>query len=186
MKMKLLKKISEILSSISLFLAFLILIIEKISGWEFYTSTANRFTLMTILFGCTAVFYLISAITVIASKSENKKIITFISRIITCATVLILAFEINSDGKERKFYEFTSPDGQHSVVAEEWSYLLAGSVELYEKVNPFFIEKKEYFSTDDGYRAISNGDYSVEWQDNVMSITMQDGNRNYKTINIVL
>jgi hypothetical protein len=127
---------------------------------------------------------LISIIIELATKSEEKKTISIISRIVTCAITVILAFEINSDGKERRYYEFTSPDGQHSVVAEERTYLLAGSVELYERVNPLFMERKEYYSTDDGYRPISNGDYSVAWQDNVMTITMQDGNGNYETINI--
>ncbi len=184
MKMKNIKKTFEILSSVSISLAFILLLIEKISGWEFHTAIINRYTLETILFGCSGIFLLISIIIELAAKSEEKKTATLISRIITCAITVILAFEINSDGKERRYYEFTSPDGQHSVVAEERTYLLAGSVELYERVNPLFMERKEYYSTDDGYRPISNGDYSVAWQDNVMTITMQDGNGNYETINI--
>ncbi len=74
------------------------------------------------------------------------------------------------------YYTFYSPDGRYSVVAEERSWLLAGSVILYERTNPFLVEERARLLTDDGFRAISSEAYEIWWNDNVVTFTIETTN----------
>jgi len=71
------------------------------------------------------------------------------------------------------YYTFYSPDKKYSIIAEEWSWLLAGRVTLYERINPFLVEKKADLITDDGFRAIAAEAYEIRWDDNVVTFTVE-------------
>lgn len=85
------------------------------------------------------------------------------------ATFFYLLFFADSE----TYYTFYSPDKKYSVVAEEWSWLLSGSVILYERTNLFLIEKKAVLITDDGFRAIKAGAYEIQWNDNIVTFTIE-------------
>ena len=71
------------------------------------------------------------------------------------------------------YYTFYSPDRRYSVIAEEWSWLLGGSVTLYERTSPFLVEQKAVLITDDGFRPISADAYEIQWEDNVVTFTIE-------------
>lgn len=182
--MKKIKTISAIISAAFVLFISVVLITEKCSDYRIITGTADGDTLNIIFSVCAVIFLLISAITAIISKNEKRVVSNTIIRFLCVCGLCIFALITSTVRKDCVYYDFISPDGEHTVVAEEWSYLLGGGVNFYERINPLFVVCKEIFSTDDGYRAISSGDYSVEWNKNIMCITMQDGNRNYKTVKI--
>ena len=185
MKMKKIKVISEILSAVFSLLALTVFLTESDSVYNILIGTVNGDTLIAVFAVCSAVCLLISAITAILSKTEKRIVLNSVIRFLCICIIGFFALisAISAEGY-RKYYKFTSPDGAHTVIAEEWSYLLGGGVVFYERINPMLVEYKESFDTDDGFRAISSGDYLAEWEGKVMCITMQDGNRNYKTLKI--
>ena len=85
------------------------------------------------------------------------------------ASFLYLLFMADSE----TYYTFYSPDRRYSVVAEEWSWLLGGSVTLYERTSPFLVEEKARLITDDGFRPISADAYEIQWDDNVVTFTIK-------------
>lgn len=186
MKMKKIKIIFEILSAIFVLLALTVFLTEKYSDFSFLLGTVNGNDLTAGFASCAAICLLVSAITAIISKTEKRIVLNSVIRILSICVISCFTFISSSVSKDCEYYEFSSPDGAHTVVAEEWSYLLGGGVVFYERVNPLAVTYREDFSTDDGYRAISSGDYSVKWEENVMSITLQNGNRFYKTIRIAM
>lgn len=184
--MKKIKNISAVLSVIFALPAISIFLIEKYTDFEFLFAETEGSILVIILAILACVFLLITGITAIILKNEKHLIISTVIRILCICILCGIALTSSFDHSNSRYYEFTSPDNKHTVIAEEWSFLMGGGIVFYERVNPLFVRYKEGFSTDDGYRAISGGDYSVEWQDNVMSITLQNGNNIYKTVDIII
>ena len=185
--MKTLKKISDILGVVPIALALIIALISAITDWTFLAGTINGNVLTAILFSCSAFFMLVSTISAIITKDEKqtakKSILNLICVIILC---IIMIFTKISDNKDLKYYEFTSPDSNYTVVAEERTHLKSGIVRFYERKNPFFVIHKDFFTTDDCYRPISSGDYKIEWNENIMCFTANNGNNVYKTTYIII
>ena len=52
--------------------------------------------------------------------------------------------------------------------------LISGQVTLYERVNPFLIDldPKERIITDDGYRPVCAGKYSLVWQGDTVTLSV--------------
>lgn len=184
--MKKFKIISGILSEVFILFILIIFITERYSNYRFLVGSTDGDTLNGIFLVCSAGCLFVSAIAAIISKTERHIVFNSFIRFLCIGVFCAFALIPTSVSKDCEYYTFTSPDGAHAVVAEEWSYLLAGGVDFYERINPMLVICKENFSTDDGYRAISSGDYSVEWKENVMSITLQNGNNIYKTVNIIV
>lgn len=105
----------------------------------------------------------------------RKNFVILISVSVTSMCVLLgisflyLLFVADSE----TYYTFYSPDRRYSIVAEERSWLLAGSVTLYERTTPFLIEERVRLLTDDGFRAISSEAYEIQWEDNVVTFTIE-------------
>lgn len=72
---------------------------------------------------------------------------------------------------EPRYFTFSSPDGAHTIVVEEESFLLAGFGSVYKKENALFMSKKAGYSTDDGYRPFSANDYRLTWGQANASLT---------------
>lgn len=85
-----------------------------------------------------------------------------------------------------EYHSFTSPDGIHTIVVMERAFLISGQVVLYERVNPFLIYPKERIITDDGYRPICAGKYSLVWQGNLVTLSVADGAGGNETISVAL
>lgn len=64
---------------------------------------------------------------------------------------------------EYEYHEFTSPNGKHTLVIKEEGFLFSGNDIVYEKVNPFIIMKRKSYGADDGYKLVSQGDYTLTW-----------------------
>lgn len=181
------KKIKTITSVSSVFfilLAAAVSLVINYSKFSFLIGTVNSNELIIIFAAFAAICLAVSTITAIASKQEKHMVLKSIIRVLIICVIVYFALISNAFNRSCDYYEFTSPDGKYTVIAEEWSYLLGGGVNFYERINPLLVMQKEDFTTDDGYRAISSGDYSVEWNENVMDFTVQNGNGIYKTLKI--
>lgn len=116
---------------------------------------------------------------------KNKVILTVIAGsvalLLLCWNFLCVFF----DGTE-EYHSFTSPDGAHTIVIMENVSLISGQVVLYERVNPFLIYPKDRIITDDGYRPVCAGKYSLVWQGNAVTLSVADGAGGNETISVTL
>ena len=101
--------------------------------------------------------------------------------LLLCGNFLCIFF----DGVE-EYHSFTSPDGIHTVVIMEKVSLISGQVTLYERVNPFLIYPKERIITDDGYRPVCAGEYSLVWQGDTVTLSVANGAGGNETISVTL
>lgn len=185
MKFKKAKIIFYIMTAVFLGLAAAVNLIEKHSDYSFLTKEINSNRIIMVFLVCASVCLVaISVIALASTNIKNKFLQVFINVLLTgviiSSTCVLGAFSLDT-----KYYEFVSPDKQHTVVAEEWSYLLGGGVNFYERINPLFVIRKESFSTDDGYKAIHSGYYTVEWHGNTMLFTANNGNNIYSSVEII-
>lgn len=177
-KMKMTKSVTNTFSVIFIILAAAVKIFDERSKYEFLIGTLNGDGLILIFLLCACACIVISAICALISKKEKHIVIKTVIRIILLAGILYYVLILSFFTTDKEYYEFASPDGKHSVIAEEWSFLLGGGVIFYERENAFLVTEKESFSTDDGYRVISSGNYSVEWNKNIMTFSASSGNIN--------
>lgn len=101
--------------------------------------------------------------------------------LLSCGNFLCIFF----DGGE-EYHSFTSPDGTHTIVIAEQVSLISGQVTLYERVNPFLIYPKERIITDDGYRPVCAGKYSLVWQEDIVTLSVANGAGGNETILVTL
>ncbi len=111
-----------------------------------------------------------------------------LSLITVCIAVLLLCgnFFCTLMGRFEEYHSFSSPDKTHSIVIMENVSLISGQVTLYERVSPFLISRKAYIITDDGYRPVCAGKYTLEWQENMVILTVFNGAGEQKTISATL
>ena len=64
--------------------------------------------------------------------------------------------------------------------------LISGQVTLYEWVDPFLIYPKERIITDDGYRPVCAGEYSLVWQGDTVTLSVANGAGGNETISVTL
>ena len=89
------------------------------------------------------------------------------------------------DGSE-EYHSFTSPDGTHTIVLMENADGISGQVVLYERANPFLIYPRERIITDDGYRPVCAGEYSLVWDGDTVTLSVSDGAGGNETISVAL
>lgn len=85
-----------------------------------------------------------------------------------------------------EYHSFTSPDNTHTIVIMENVSLISGQVTLYERVNPLLIYPKERIITDDGYRPVCAGKYSLVWQGDTVTLSVANGAGWNETISVTL
>ena len=116
---------------------------------------------------------------------ENKVILALIAGgvvfLLLCWNFLCIFF----DGSE-EYHSFTSPDGTHTIVLMENASGISGQVLLYERVNPFLIYPRERIITDDGYRPVCAGKYSLAWDGDTVTLSVSDGAGGNETISVTL
>lgn len=184
--MKKTKYITTVLSFLFIILAAAVKLFEEKTKYNFLIGSLNGERLIYVFLICACICLVISAITAFAFKKEKHIVINTIIRIVLLAGIIYYASVLSFLSTDSEYYIFTSPDEKFSVIAEEWSFLLGGGVNFYERENSFLVIEKESFSTDDGYGVISAGNYSTEWKGNIMTFTGNNGNGVYKTIKIEL
>lgn len=122
----------------------------------------------------------ISVFLIIVIKKHNKKVIIFISTLATLGILLfslfLCAFTTGGD-----YYTFSSPDRKHSIVIEEWAFLMGEGINVYERENVFFIRKLGTLSGDS-----QNGYYPIDWKENKVIVTSNIGTENEEICEFVL
>ena len=173
--MKKLTKIFSMLILIGIAVLVMLMIVPLISGKKILIGHVSA---PQLFYGTSVVMLLLCIAFVIFKYTQHKcgknlAIMIFGSAISTIAllggSLFYLLFLYDSE----VYYTFYSPDRKYSVVVEEWSWLLAGSVTVYERTNPFLVEFKENMITDDGFRPISADAYEIQWDDNVVTLTIE-------------
>ena len=116
---------------------------------------------------------------------KNKIILAVIAAgtvfLLLCGNFLCIFFD-----RGEEYHSFTSPDGIHTIVIMENVSLISGQVTLYERVNPFLIYPKERIITDDGYRPVCAGEYSLVWQGDTVTLSVANGAGGNETISVTL
>ena len=116
---------------------------------------------------------------------KNKIILAVIAAgtvfLLLCGNFLCIFFD-----RGEEYHSFTSPDGIHTIVIMENVSLISGKVTLYERVNPFLIYPKERIITDDGYRPVCAGEYSLVWQGDTLTLSVANGAGGNETISVTL
>ena len=134
----------------------------------------------SIVFYILETLIVISLFLIIVIKKHNKKVIVFISTLVTLGILLfslfLCAFTTGGD-----YYTFSSPDRKHSIVIEEWAFLMGEGINVYERENMFFIRKLGTLSGDS-----QNGYYPIEWKENKVIITSNMGTENEEICEYVL
>ena len=116
---------------------------------------------------------------------KNKVILTVtaagVALVLLCWNFLCVLLD-----EAEEYHSFTSPDNTHTIVIMENVSLISGQVVLYERVNPFLIYPKDRIITDDGYRPVCAGEYSLVWDGNTVTLLVSDGIREDETISVAL
>ncbi len=157
--------------------------VQEYGNLTLLIGSINGDTIMRIALMCTVVCLLIIAVIAILKKEKHVIIKTVICLALSGAMIFCVGISWFFSSPYT-YYNFTSPDGEYTVIAGEWSWLQGGGVNFYERINPMFVKRIGSFSTDDGYGPIKNGDYSVQWVGNEMIFTANNGNNYYKTTEI--
>jgi len=116
---------------------------------------------------------------------KHKVILTVISGGVALVLLCWNFLCVFLDGTE-EYHSFTSPDGVHTIVIMENVSLISGQVVLYERVNPFLIDPGDRIITDDGYRPVRAGKYSLVWQGNTVTLSVADGAGGNEIISVPL
>lgn len=119
-------------------------------------------------------------------KALKNKIVLFLTVVSVTFLILCENFLCRLFHEGEEYHSFTSPDGAHTIVIMENVSLISGQVVLYERINPFLIYPKERIITDDGYRPICAGEYSLVWQGNMVTLSIANGAGSNETISVVL
>ncbi len=118
-----------------------------------------------------------------APKNKVVFVATAIGMVFLLSCWNILCIFLN--GTE-EYHSFTSPDGAHTLIIAERISLISGQVTLYERINPFLIYPRDRIITDDGYRPICAGQYSLIWQGDTVILSFTNGAGSKETISITL
>lgn len=172
-----------ILTAVFLTVSACVYTIQESEELYLLIGSINGDLIMRIALSCAVVCLVIRAVIAIVRK-EKQRILKAVICLAASGTMIfcigISAFFSNS----YTFYDFNSPDGKYTVIAGEWSWLQGGGIDFYERTNLLFVKKAGSFSTDDGFEPIKRNDYFVEWDENKMIFTANNGNNYYKTTEI--
>jgi hypothetical protein len=182
-------KILGIFALIPALLALILIIAEGITECEFLINSVSSRLFTAIMFSLSAVFLFIPIIKNLIKKDKTKKTSDYIFSLLRILILVYIVFDCINSYKEHKYHEFTSPDGKHTVVAEEWTSDISdeyihGCVMFYVRENKFFISQKDLSFNYNGYLPISSNGYTVEWNENNAIFTLQNGNNENETIEI--
>jgi len=85
----------------------------------------------------------------------------------------------------RALHALVSPDGRHTLIIQNDSFLLLGQHTVYEKVGAVVYEERGEITTDNGYDPFSLNRYALKWDADAVTITYFDYHR-YMTQKIPL
>ncbi len=175
---------------LALWLAFPCIVITIwMTGYNLLIGTTGTAFLIQGILNCIAVVCGVTLAFLHYRETEkalkNKIILAIIATgmgfLLLCGNFLCILFD-----KGEEYHSFTSPDGTHTIIIAEQVSLISGQVTLYNRVNPFLIYPKGYIITDDGYRPVCAGKYSLVWQGDTIILSVANGSGGNKTISFTL
>jgi len=174
----------------ALWLAFpcLVVIIWMMDYNLLIGTTGTAFLIQSILNCVAAACGIVLAFRHYRGTDKTLKHKVILTAIVSGVALILLCWNFLCaflDGAE-EYHSFTSPDGTHTIVIMENVSLISGQVVLYERVDPFLIDPKGRIITDDGYRPVCAGKYSLVWQGNTVTLSVADGTGGNETISVTL
>lgn len=119
---------------------------------------------------------------IISAKIKSIKIVTPIICILT--VIIINFFGSGFWETDKSNFEFKSPYNK-TIIVEEYSWLLDGSINVYQKMNSNIIcGLNGTIVTDDGYQPFKNKDFKLEWSINSVKITYGFGSEKIYKSNV--
>ena len=160
-----------------------------VSGYELLIGTHGTAFFMQSVMNCAAA--LSGAVLVFlhdrtTSKTVKNKAALFLAAAGIAMLLLCGNFFCKLLDSGEEYHSFQSPDGAHRIVVMEKVSPISGQVTLYERVNPFLICRKDGIITDDGYRPVCAGEYSLVWQGDTVMLTVSNGAGGRETISVIL
>ena len=153
----------------------------------YYINFHTRYTFLFNLFGwyidIFVVFYILALIicawSIWALITLWKKATKVIYKIfIILLWIILIIFFLYSSlvamiESDNYYYEFQSDNKSHQIVIQESTFLLSGSLDLYDRKNAFMVEKlnKDDIFLDDAFRPISFGDYHIKWDEDILNFS---------------
>lgn len=122
-------------------------------------------------------------------KTPQNRIILTVAVAGIAFTLLCWNFLCAFFDSMEEYHSFTSPDGRHTIVTiviMENVDAVCGQVVLYERVNPFLIYPRERIITDDGYRPVCAGKYTLVWEGDTVTLSVFDGAGETRTVTVRL
>ena len=172
-----------ILTAVFLTVSACVYTIQEYEDLYLLIGNVNGDMIMHTALALAVVCLIIIAVIAIIKKEKHRILKTVICFALSGVMFFCIGFS-DFFSRPYAYYDFTSPDGKHTVIAGEWSWLLGGGVSFFERTNFLFVKRVGSFSTDDGYEPIRNNEYSVDWNENKMIFTANNGNGYYETIEI--
>lgn len=139
--------------------------------------------IVALLFFTLTTLVIISIIVFLIKKIKHHEttkinpLIASLSKFLLCTLFIGFSYILvigawTREGYDSRCYEFS--DGKHMILIEEKSFLLSGSVTVYQIKDHNKAIVIHRFNTDDGHR--NNGEYELVWHDDSVEITYNMGN----------
>lgn len=157
-------KIFFIISGVLLFIYFLLSVLEKLNIYIYWAGISTQEILPSAKI--LLILSLTSAFTVLMFKKIRHKALCIALAVIISVSSLVYCIMVDfSELSDSKYYEYTSDDKSHHIVVNEWSWLLAGGGRIYEKTSFCTMKKVGDYSTDDGFRPLSEDTFYFVWNE---------------------
>ncbi len=184
--MKALKNVFGLIGAAFAAAAILIYCTEKFTDYFFLAGEINSDRALAFLAAVAAFSIIAYSVVSIVIKRNKSAVFKTVIRLAASCVTLYYALVLSALTPNCNYYELVSPDKQYSVIANEWSYLMGGGIDFYERINPLFVHLKSSLTLDDGVHIIKSNGYSVEWQNNVMIFTFNNGNAQSESVTVKL
>ena len=161
--MPLYSKIAYGVSAVGL-LALLVIWAMKISGVYVFLFDMPTDILMSHIALYTFLVIISACIVNLIKKVPYGRVYMLIIVMVGLPTLVILGDLALSDGVSI-IHEYTSDDGNHVIVVDEKSFLLAGGGTIYEKTSFCTMEKVGEYGTDDGFRPFTSKAFYFVWNE---------------------
>ncbi len=185
MSRKKIKILSSVVGIISILLIITLALVDTYTEYYVIVFRTGSPGLLHFSFVILSVAIVTLGVTMYKDKQMGfLKTVVFVLVSISIFTCSFFGYAVTD--LENKYYRFYSPDKKYCIIAREWAFLLGGGVYVYEPLNALLAREVARLGTDDGYRAIKHHDYSIEWNENVVTFTIGTGNGYEDTVIIEL
>ena len=112
------------------------------------------------------VLSLVIGVAVFLYKNISRKILaTLLIIAVALAALWYLAISLMFASPDT-YFEYTSPDNEHQIVARDMSFLLSGGGIIYEKTSFCTLKRVGGYTTDDGFCPFTHDAFYFVWNEN--------------------